>query len=128
GIILITVSLILYQHLGSYAESFDAPSLEDVFHEILPRINVGLIATGGLFFSFVLILTLVIFKEPEKFSYIAITIAIFVTIRILFFSMTHLGAPHGVIEEVPYFGFEELYFTKDLFPSGHVGVPFLAFL
>ena len=115
--------------LSSYAESFDAPAQKDFFHDLFPLINLNVLATGGYFLVLILLFSYFILKKPHDLPIFIVTISLFFIIRSFLFSVTHLGAPSPRIDDSnPLFLFKDFYFTKDLFPSGHVAIPFIGYL
>ncbi|MBI2669358.1 phosphatase PAP2 family protein [Candidatus Woesearchaeota archaeon] len=123
---LATVSMLLS---GQYAEQSAAPALPDTIHNILPLEDVTFLATFG--FAAVQLLFWGYFVHRPKELPSAMNIyALFILIRSLFIYVTPMGAPLLRIDDIPIANllFSGLYFTKDLFPSGHVALPFLGFL
>jgi hypothetical protein len=59
---------------------------------------------------------------PKEFSFILVSMSLFVMVRCFFIALTHLGPPETLLvtpNELSYYSF-----NADLFFSGHVGTPF----
>lgn len=115
---------------SQYTEAMPAAPLPDVLHTQLPLVDLGLLATYGFILSQVVFFLYFILKEPQDLPKALTIYSIFVLFRAVFISITTLGAPATRIDDIPIadFVFEGLYFTKDLFPSGHTALPFLGYL
>ncbi|PIN73573.1 hypothetical protein COV20_05105 [Candidatus Woesearchaeota archaeon CG10_big_fil_rev_8_21_14_0_10_45_16] len=115
---------------GLRAESIDAPALPDLIHSSIPLVDVTFISTFGFIVVQILFWGYFISKKPEELPYAIKVYSMFVLFRSLFITITSFGAPAVRIDDVPFLNglFGSLYFTKDLFPSGHTGTPFIAYL
>jgi hypothetical protein len=65
--------------------------------------------------------------EPRRIPFLFKTVALFILIRSVFISLTHLGIP-SIIQAFPDRLTAEFNFGGDLFFSGHTGMPFLMML
>lgn len=123
GFLLLAGSLIVNFYAGLYATEKAGNSVTDI---ILSNTRVydvdSLFVYGTLaFWAFVIILCLL---EPPRMPFTVKSIALFVLIRSVFVSLTHLGPfpAHAVINSDI---LSKFTFGGDLFFSGHVGLPFL---
>lgn len=123
GLLLLIISLIVNFYAGIYATEKASNAVTDI---ILSNIRVfdvdGIFVYGSLiFWIFIFVLGL---RYPEKIPFTLKTIALFILIRALFISLTHIGP---FPQQIPINSNLLNYFTfgADLFFSGHTGLPFL---
>ncbi len=111
-------------YAGTYATERASNSVTDIVLSNTRAYDVDAIFIYGplIFWAFVAIF---LFLEPKRIPFTFKTIALFVVIRSIFISLTHLGPfpVHAVIENGKIF--EKISFGADLFFSGHTGLPFL---
>lgn len=111
-----------------YADTYPyTPRLHDLLLSHLPVMDLNAFATYGieLFIWGFYVVTLVFY--PERFPFVMKTFALFKIVRGVSLTLTHLGPPFCMIEDgYPGTRFGGLFFTKDLFFSGHTGYPILA--
>ncbi len=124
GIVLLVVSLMLNYSAGTYATEKAGNAVADIFLDNLPVVNVGIIFVDGSILFGLLIIFLLI-REPQQIPFILKSIAIFVIIRSIFITLTHIGPfPEEAALKTNYV-LNKLTFGGDLFFSGHTGLPFL---
>lgn len=124
GIILLTVSLVINHLAGIYAVKQASNAVTDILLDYLPVVNVDFIFNEGAIL-FLLIVGILLIREPKRIPFVLKSVAIFIIIRSMFVIMTHLGPspersfidPHDFIQKFTY--------GSDLFFSGHTGLPFL---
>jgi len=124
GLALLFLSFYINFRAGSYATSHESNSVTDIILSNIRVYNVDAIFTEGsiLFWIFVLMLGLI---SPEKIPYTLKSIALFVLIRSVFISLTHIGPfPTSLVIDSSDF-VKKFSFGGDLFFSGHTGLPFL---
>lgn len=124
SIFLLIISLVINFFAGTYATREASLPVTDIILSNIPVFDVdGLFVYGSLiFWGFT---TLVIFYDPKKIIFSLKAIALFVIIRSVFVSLTHLGPfPDQIIIDNVRF-FNKFSFGGDLFFSGHTGLPFL---
>ena len=116
--------------VGKYAEIRVAPALPDVVHSLLPLVDVGFIATFGFLAIIATFWIYLILAEPKRLPYAIKLYGIFIIFRSIFIFVTGLGAPSIRIDDTSLINIfvSGLYFTQDLFPSGHTAIPFLSYL
>jgi len=124
GVLLLGASLVANFYTTKYASVSMSNPVSDI---ILSNIRVfdvdGIYAYGGIiFWSFLFLLAL---SKPAKIPFISKSVALFVLIRSIFISLTHIAASpaHLIIAPSRFFGMFSYY--GDLFFSGHTGLPFL---
>ena len=124
------LSTFILKIVGLRAESLPAPALPDVIHSILPLTDVTYLSTFGFITIQILFWGYFIIGRPKDLPYALKIYELFLIFRSIFITITSLGAPALRIDDVPFFEFlfSGLYFTKDLFPSGHTGIPFIGYL
>jgi membrane-associated phospholipid phosphatase len=124
------VAMVTLKLSGLRADTIPAPSLPDLFHSIIPLTNVMYIATYGFIAVQLLLWGYFIVYEPRRLPYAMKVYGIFIIFRSIFISLTTLGAPAVRLDLVPVIEaiFGGIYFTQDLFPSGHTGSAFVGYL
>ncbi|HUC88905.1 MAG TPA: phosphatase PAP2-related protein [Candidatus Paceibacterota bacterium] len=118
------VSAIINFYAGSYATERASNSVTDIILSNIPVFDLdGIFVYGSvIFFIFI---TLVCFYHPQRLPFTVKSIALFVIIRSIFISLTHIGPfpIHSFID--PNNLISKFTFGGDLFFSGHTGLPFL---
>ncbi|MFZ3044199.1 MAG: phosphatase PAP2-related protein [Minisyncoccia bacterium] len=100
----------------------------DLLLDNLPTLNLNILIIDGALFSIMLGIILVLLK-PRYFIFSLKALALFIAIRALFVSLTHVGiypgniGPDGIgmLDAV----YTYLNFQTGFFFSGHTGLPFL---
>lgn len=123
GILLLFASLAINYVTIAYAAAHVSNAVTDLFLNNLPVVNVDIIVFEGAY-VFLFILIVIMFHRPHSIPFVLKSIALFVLIRALFTTLTHLAPPypHALLDHsLP------KYITSgyDLFFSGHTGLPFL---
>ncbi|MEI6316499.1 MAG: phosphatase PAP2-related protein [bacterium] len=128
-------SLIIYTYAAQYATVSASNSVTDIVLSNTRVYNVdGFFVFGGL--GLVLIMWTIVLTHPKRIPFALKTIALFVIIRSIFISLTHIGPfPTEVIfdrstihyahEIIGKTAFKAFFSGDDLFFSGHTGLPFL---
>ena len=123
----LAISLLLSYQAKIYISSKVGFSVNDILLDNLPVMDVdGILNVGTIFFGFFMIYFLLI--EPKKIPFTLKSLALFIFIRSIFISLTHIGPPSSVLMLSPDDMMSRLLSGNDLFFSGHTGVPFLAAL
>jgi len=124
GILLLFGSLIVNHFAGNYAIREASNSVNDVLLDNIPLFNVDFILNEGVMIAIGLgILFLIL--EPKYIPFALKSIALFIVIRAIFISLTHLGPPVGRELMNPEDLMSPLSSGSDFFFSGHTGLPFL---
>ena len=100
----------------------------DLFLDNFPIVDLSLIIVEGALFSIVVGTLFVVFLKPRYLLFTLKAVALFIIVRALFVSLTHVGIYPGSIEMG--FGFFDaiysyLNFQTGFFFSGHTGLPVL---
>lgn len=120
---LLGLSLVINFYAGTYAQESASNSVTDMILSNIPVYDLDWIFTYGalIFYIFVGVLCL---ANPKWIPYVVKSLALFVIIRSVFISLTHIGPfPTQIAVESQLF--DKLTFGADLFFSGHTGMPFL---
>lgn len=130
GMVLFFFAISFMLNCARYAETYHyTPQLHDIVLNALPVIDVNAISTYGieLFIWTFYFMTLLLF--PERFPFTIKAFALFKILRGVCLVMTNLGPPFDMVEDgYPGSTFGGMFFTKDLFFSGHTGYPIMAAL
>jgi membrane-associated phospholipid phosphatase len=125
AILLFAISLTLNYFTSAYATARAGGPVGDLILDNIPTFNLDwLFAYGPIFFW--LVIAIFVLREPKTLPFSIKAIAMFVVIRSIFVTLTHLGVSLEAIQtEVPLNFIERLSYGGDLFFSGHTGMPFL---
>ncbi len=126
GWVFLFAAMVISYYAGLYATERASNSVTDI---ILSNIRVfdvdGIFIYGPLIFWIFTIL--VVLAKPERFPFVLKSISLFVLVRSLFITLTHIGPfptqmiPDSLSSDVV----KTFFFGSDLFFSGHTGLPFL---
>jgi hypothetical protein len=124
SIILLSISLVANYYAGNYATVKASSSVTDLILDNIPVFDVDGIFIYGAMLLWVFLVA-VLLKYPHKSPFTLYCVSLFVLIRSVFISLTHLGPfpTHMVMAQVSLF--DKLTFGGDLFFSGHTGLPYL---
>lgn len=123
--ILLLVSLVINYFATSYADKSASNSVTDIILSNIRVYNVDNLFIYGAMTIWVF-LTVVLLTDLKKIPFSLKTLALFVIIRSLFISLTHIAPfPNQIITVGINRIFDLFSSTSDLFFSGHTGVPFL---
>ncbi|MBI3888511.1 hypothetical protein HY311_01825 [Candidatus Nomurabacteria bacterium] len=128
SLVLLAVSLVTQFFINGYVTRATSGSVTDIILS-----NTRVYDVGGVFVWGAVILTIIgVFIGIRHVNYVPFTfksMAVFILIRSVFISLTHIGPfpTHAVITSV-FFNreaFNGIFTGNDLFFSGHTGLPFL---
>jgi hypothetical protein len=118
------LSLVFNYYSGNFATRRASNYVSDLILDNVPVYDVGFIFVDGSIALFVFVITLLIY-EPKRIPFVAKTLALFIFIRSIFISLTHLAPfPDALLLKHNRL-LEKITFGGDLFFSGHTGIPFL---
>ncbi|MCX6754230.1 MAG: phosphatase PAP2-related protein [Candidatus Nomurabacteria bacterium] len=123
SVVFLAISMIINFQAGTYATESASNSVTDI---ILSNIRVYDVDNYFVYgsFLFVLAIILVCLYKPERLPFTVKSIALFIVIRSIFITLTHLGPfPSQLIINSNLMS--KISFGGDLFFSGHTGMPFL---
>ena len=122
--LLLAGSLFINYTAGNYANKMASNGVTDIILDNVPIIDVdGIFVYGAVLFG--LFIVIVLIKEPKQIPFIIKSIALFVFVRSIFISLTHLGPIIQQLPPDPNIFYRNLVFGADYFFSGHTGLPFL---
>jgi len=124
SLLLLAGSLCINFYAGSYANEKGINPVTDIVLSNTRAYDVDALFIGWIiaFSLFVLIRCL---RYPQQMPYILKSIALFITIRAIFVTLTHLGPYPDSIVIINTGIIGKINFWADLFFSGHTGMPFL---
>jgi len=107
-----------------YASEAASNPVGDIILSNIPVFNVGDFFVYGMFL-FVLVVGILTLMYPRRITFTLHAMTLFVLIRSLFVSLTHVG--NFTTQAVSDFGpaITQMFFGADHFFSGHAGAPFL---
>jgi len=121
GIAALLSALAINNKVSIYVDHVHGPAVGDLILDNIPIYDLNF-----LFFWVVLIFWVsnIVYRLicPKEFSFILVSMSLFVVVRSFFIALTHLGPPENLLitpEELTYYSF-----NADMFFSGHVGAPF----
>lgn len=123
AVVLLSISLVVNFYSGIYASKQASNSVTDLILSNIRVFDVDFIFTYGslVFWAFIAFLC---FKDLNKLPFTFKAIALFVLIRSLFITLTHIGPfPTSLVIDSNIIN--KFSFTGDLFFSAHTGLPFL---
>ncbi len=108
-----------------YASDVASNQVTDIILSNIPTYDVDMVFVYGPIFVWIFFIALLL-HEPKRIPFALKSIALFIVIRAIFTTMTHLG-PYPYVIPPGYNGdwMRSLTFGSDLFFSGHTGFPFL---
>lgn len=130
GLVLFFFAISFMLNCARFAETYPyTPRLDDLVLDHLPVWDVNTLSTLGIELFIWGFYGVCLLFFPERFAFGIKTFALFKILRGVSLVLTHLGPPLNMIEDgFPGSIFGGLFFTKDLFFSGHTGYPILAAL
>ncbi len=123
SLIFLIVSLVINWHAGIYATVNASNPVTDIVLSNMRTFAVdGIFVFGTIFFwAFMVFLGL---KDPKTIPFLFASVALFVVVRSLFISLTHIGPfPTQIVVDSNVI--DKFAFGGDLFFSGHTGLPYL---
>lgn len=124
AVFMLISACIINFYAGTYATESASSSVTDI---VLSNIRIydvdGMFKYGTLaFWGFLILLCL---YDAKKFPFTVKTLSLFIIIRSIFISLTHLGPFPGQVSFAATDIISKFSFGGDLFFSGHTGIPFL---
>src|SRR3989344_1319499 len=124
SLILLAASLFANYFANVYVAIRASNSVTDLIYDNVPVINISWVFFQGIVLIFLFVIWLLI-REPNKIPFVIKSVAIFILIRSIFITLTHLAVPPQ--RSFLNWGnvFDEFTSGNDLFFSSHTGMPFL---
>jgi PAP2 superfamily C-terminal len=126
GILFMAFSLFFNYYAQAYTASHPSNFVSDIILDNLPSKNVDAVFLEGMliFIAFVTVLCL---HKPGRIPFVLKASALFIFIRAIFITLTHLAPPLHSMVVIPASFWERLLSGSgdDLFFSGHTGFPYL---
>lgn len=117
-------SLVVSYFAGTYATQKASNHVTDFILDRIPVFDVGGVFVWGAV-VFVGCVILVGLTHPHRIPFALKTISLFVIVRSIFISLTHIAPPPEQVPLDPLSWTSKFIFGGDLFFSGHTGLPFL---
>lgn len=124
GLLFLAGSLFFNHLVSAYVDKSAGAYVQDILLDNLPVLNVDWIINDGVivFSLFIIVYT---FIHPKKVPFILKSIALFIFIRSIFITLTHLGPAPNRSYLNPDDFLIRINVGRDMFFSGHTGLPFL---
>ena len=124
GALFLAFSLLFNHFSSAYATLRAGNSVTDLLLDNLPVVNVDFVVNEGviLFGAYIIMLLL---HEPKKIPFVLKSYALFVLVRAIFVTFTHLGPIPDQSYLDPTELLQRMNIGGDYFFSGHTGAPFL---
>ena len=124
AVILLAASFVVNFYAGTYANLSVSNSVTDLILSHIRTFDLdGIFIYGAVvFWMFIIFLCL---YRPRRIPFVAKSLALFILIRSIFITLTHIAPPVGHIIIPVTSIFDKISFDGDLFFSGHTGLPFL---
>ncbi|MBI5139988.1 MAG: phosphatase PAP2 family protein [Candidatus Vogelbacteria bacterium] len=126
GLFFLLISLVFNYFTNNYAASRQSNFVNDIILDNIPTLNVEIIVIYGALFLILFIAVLIIL-EPKRLPFVVKSVALFIVIRAVFMTLTHIApSPDSItLGDGKLLNLLGLNGTGDLFFSGHTGFPFL---
>ena len=118
------IALLFNYGANVYATSRADNSVTDIILDNLPVVDVSSVFVLGYAFLILFIL-IIILTEPQQTPFLIKSIALFIVVRAIFITLTHLSQPADSLSFNESTILKKLASGDDLFFSGHTGIPFL---
>lgn len=130
GVIALVLSFVVNFYAGTYATETAGSPVKDIILSNIPAYDVDTIFIFGPLFLWLFVATLCLY-EPKKLPFVLKSISLFIIVRSIFITLTHIGPfPDQInfVLDYPIYTtkvFNKFSFGGDLFFSAHTGLPFL---
>lgn len=129
GVAIFAVALIIQHFADKYVSTVRVAVAGDLILDHIPTLDVDFFIVQGALILSAIIVALALVK-PKYINFTVKTLSLFMIIRSLSISLTHLGVnPHSLAFDTNSWGYGlyNILFKSqnDLFFSGHTGIPFL---
>jgi hypothetical protein len=124
GFVFLVASLLVNYFANYYVATRNSISVADIILDNIPTINVNFFFEQG-FVILCSFIAIVLFFHPSKIPFTVKSIAVFIAVRSISISLTHLATPpdHSFLDLNNFF--LRMTSGNDLFFSGHTGLPYL---
>jgi hypothetical protein len=124
GLGLLIISCVVNFYAGTYATREASSSVTDIVLSNTRVYDVDILFVYGAL-SLIIFIGALCFARPRRFPFVFFSLSLFVFIRSIFISLTHIGPfPEHVALDLGTVT-SKFIFGGDLFFSGHTGIPFL---
>lgn len=124
AVIFLIIAMIINFYAGTYATERVSLPVTDIILSNTRAFDVDGIFNYAPIFLIIFSL-IILFYKPKRIPFVTKSLALFIVIRSVFISLTHIG-PFPT-QSILYSGnlLSKITFGGDLFFSGHTGIPFL---
>ena len=126
GILFLLASFVINFYAGTYATENASSPVQDIILSNIPVFDVDATFIYGPLFLW-LFVAIILLYEPKKIPFVLKSVALFILVRSIFITLTHIGPfPDQIIVSAdPSKWVSKFTFGGDLFFSAHTGLPFL---
>ena len=121
--IFLAISIVINYYAGTYATEVASHYVTDIILSNIKTYHIGNFFIYGSF-AFAFAIFIACLYKPNKIPFTLKSIALFVVIRSIFISLTHIG-PYPTQITIHSGILDKFTFGADLFFSGHTGMPYL---
>lgn len=127
--VFLILAYILHFVAGNYVERVGVATPTDFILDKIPVVDLSMIYVWLFPLILLVFFVYIIIFSPSKIHYYIGIFSLFIAIRAVFLSLTHLANPPGavVLQNLPFI-FEIFSFSNMLFFSGQVAIPYLGYL
>ncbi len=124
GLLFLVASLLANYFANSYVATKASSSVADIVLDNIPTLNVDFFFEQG-FLILCLFIVVILFYHPSKIPFAVKSIAVFIAVRSISITLTHLAIPpeHSFLDLNNFF--LRMTSGNDLFFSAHTGLPYL---
>ena len=124
GIFFFLTSLTINNFAAAYADHHAGNYVTDILLDNIPVFNVNFIVNEALCL-FIYTMAFFVLTKPQRLPFVLKSLALFILIRSIFITLTHLGVPPSHSYLNPDDWLSSIAGGQDMFFSGHTGMPFL---
>lgn len=124
GILFLLLSLAINNYAAAYADRHASNYVTDILLDNIPVFNVNFVVNEVLCL-FIYIMAFFILIKPQRLPFVLKSLALFILIRSIFITLTHIHVPPDHSYLNPNDWLSSIAGGQDLFFSGHTGMPFL---
>ncbi len=129
SVIILLFAEVMNYYASTYVDTIQGVAVQDLILDNIPTLNLDVVFVYSFVFLLALISFYSLFFRVKEVHKVTLLFSLLVLTRSIFITLTHLGVPTDARVLVHSLGVYDFFnFRNDLFFSGHVAMPFMAFL